>query len=307
MNPVKRPIALLAAAILLAIPSQSLGQRRQRVLKRTVVSEAVADAEEDAKTDVSAAKWLGCGCITSGCGVGAAYLMVPSPRSDRLMGKSPGYVRTYIKAYKSKARSVQTRNAMIGCAVSTAVIAGMVAGVVVTGASKSCDPGWSCGLAGAISDIKNCVNVADECLTEGLTSCAGDIKTCEGITQGCVSGIEGCSEGTKNCFGGTEDCLRLEGCGEGCEAPESCSEGCQESCSTSDGCGEGCSDANCGEGCSDTNCGEGCGEGCQGGEGCGEGCGGGGCEGGDCGGGDCGGGGGDCGGGGCEASGGSSR
>lgn len=53
---------------------------------------------------------IGCGVF----GVGAAYLMPPSPPAERLIGKSPEYVAGYTESYRNSARNRQTLYACAG-------------------------------------------------------------------------------------------------------------------------------------------------------------------------------------------------
>jgi len=75
-------------------------------------------AETDAKSDVSALLWMGAGFLFNILGVGAAYIIVPSPPASRLLGKSSEYVAIYTDSYQSAARNVQVKNALVGCAIS---------------------------------------------------------------------------------------------------------------------------------------------------------------------------------------------
>ena len=77
-------------------------------------------AERDAKSDVSAWLWLGAGCLFNLLGVGAAYVIVPSPPASRLLGKSNEYIAAYTDMYKDSARGVQVKNALIGCGANAA-------------------------------------------------------------------------------------------------------------------------------------------------------------------------------------------
>lgn len=84
------------------------------------IDAAILAAEADAKSDVSAVLWMGAGCLFNILGVGAAYVMVPSPPASRLLGKSSEYVAVYIDSYESAARNLQVRNALIGCGIGAA-------------------------------------------------------------------------------------------------------------------------------------------------------------------------------------------
>lgn len=79
----------------------------------------VAEAQAQAEKDVNGTLWLGVGCLLGLVGYLIALLVVPNPPAGALMGKSPDYVVQYTDAYKSKAKSMQTSKALIGCLVGT--------------------------------------------------------------------------------------------------------------------------------------------------------------------------------------------
>ena len=54
------------------------------------------------------------GCVLGSAGLLGAYLYEPSVPTARLMGQSPEYILTYSDAYKTKARNLQVRSAVIG-------------------------------------------------------------------------------------------------------------------------------------------------------------------------------------------------
>jgi hypothetical protein len=85
------------------------------------LQDAVRDAERDAESDVNPLVWIAAGFLLNVTGIGIAYFYEPSPPAFRLMGKSPDYVTMYTYAYKKKAKSIQTRNALIGCGLLVAV------------------------------------------------------------------------------------------------------------------------------------------------------------------------------------------
>jgi hypothetical protein len=79
---------------------------------------AIIDANRDARSDVNGALWFGAGCLFGILGVGAAYIIEPTPGASRLMGKSSQYVAVYTDEYKRVGKSIQTKQALIGCVVS---------------------------------------------------------------------------------------------------------------------------------------------------------------------------------------------
>jgi len=79
------------------------------------LEEACLKAQMDARADIEGEIWFGAGFLFGILGVGAAYLIEPTPPLRRLIGKSPEYVAYYTDCYKEAAREYQTDNAMIGC------------------------------------------------------------------------------------------------------------------------------------------------------------------------------------------------
>ncbi len=82
--------------------------------------DACLQAQMDAERDVTGPLWFGAGCLFGILGVGAAYLIEPSPSAMSLLGKSPEYVAVYTNCYKNKGSSIQTKNAWTGCLIGAA-------------------------------------------------------------------------------------------------------------------------------------------------------------------------------------------
>lgn len=109
----KRIISTIIIVSLVAIPV---------VLSAQVdAGDACLQAQIDAERDVNSILWLGAGCLFGILGVGAAYLIEPSPSAIGLLGKSADYVAVYTDCYKDSGKSIQTKNAWIGCLVGSAV------------------------------------------------------------------------------------------------------------------------------------------------------------------------------------------
>lgn len=79
------------------------------------VAKAIADGELNARADASGIKWYLLGCIGGPFTIIAASAGNPVPPTEALLGKSPGYVEAYTKAYSSKVKSQRFRQATIGC------------------------------------------------------------------------------------------------------------------------------------------------------------------------------------------------
>ena len=80
-----------------------------------VATDACAQAQMDAQADVNETMWFFAGCLFGVLGVGAAYVIEPSPPASRLIGQPPDYVAIYTDCYKDKAKSIQTSASMKGC------------------------------------------------------------------------------------------------------------------------------------------------------------------------------------------------
>lgn len=81
--------------------------------------DACTQATMDAKNDTNAALWFGAGCLLNFWGLGAAYIIEPSPSAMKLMGKDAEYVAIYTDCYKNAGQRIQTSKALTGCLVST--------------------------------------------------------------------------------------------------------------------------------------------------------------------------------------------
>ncbi len=110
-------LVIVMAVLTFSMPLITLAQQS------SVHAEAIIAAERDAEATVNKPLWFGVGCLFTGLGTIIAFVTAPSPPASRLMGKSPEYVALYTQAYQSKAKSVQGRSALIGCAISGAVYA----------------------------------------------------------------------------------------------------------------------------------------------------------------------------------------
>ena len=107
MRPTVRNFMILGMALaVMAAPT---------LMQASEMDNARMAAERDAKSDVNAMLWLGAGCLFGPIGIGAAYVIVPSPPASRLLGKSNEYVAGYTDMYEDAARSIQVNKAMIGC------------------------------------------------------------------------------------------------------------------------------------------------------------------------------------------------
>jgi len=82
-----------------------------------VTTKACTDAKLDAQKDINTTLWMGAGCLFGLLGVGAAYVIEPSPPASRLLGKPSDYVAIYTDCYKEEGKSIQTKAAVKGCII----------------------------------------------------------------------------------------------------------------------------------------------------------------------------------------------
>lgn len=111
----RNPLPFVFAVLVLLIPLTMLNAQEGDI------ASACQQAQIDVRTDVNGTLWLGAGCLFGIFGVGAAYLIEPSPPAMRLMGKSPQYVAAYTDCYKSEGKTIQGKKAITGCLIGVAV------------------------------------------------------------------------------------------------------------------------------------------------------------------------------------------
>ncbi len=107
-----RSVSLLAglmAILMFVMPSFSLAQQRNPVIAR-----AITEGELNAKAQINTFSWFALGYIGGPITVTVAAFYKPPPPAGLLLGKSPGYVEAYTKAYKAKTRSLRFKYATIG-------------------------------------------------------------------------------------------------------------------------------------------------------------------------------------------------
>jgi len=109
----KRFIVITMSVILLITPLMV------NAVETDGMGSAIIDASRDARADVNGALWLGAGCLFGILGVGAAYIIEPTPGASRLIGKSSQYVAVYTDEYKRVGKGIQTKQALIGCVISS--------------------------------------------------------------------------------------------------------------------------------------------------------------------------------------------
>ena len=116
---------LLMALLTFGMPFVTLAQQL------SVQVEAMNAAQRDAVTHTNQNMWRAFGCLGGLFGVAGGYLYEPAPPASALLGKSPEYVAFYTDAYRSKAKSIQTRGAIEGCVASTCVAAAVYGALII--------------------------------------------------------------------------------------------------------------------------------------------------------------------------------
>ena len=72
-----------------------------------------------AQTNTNKMLWFGAGCLFGLLGVGAGYLIAPTPSPATLMGKDQNYVAIYTDNYQKVGKSIQGKYALYGCAAES--------------------------------------------------------------------------------------------------------------------------------------------------------------------------------------------
>ena len=80
-------------------------------------ADAQLRAEQDAESDAKKVRWFFIGFFGNIIGVLIASIYEPAPPASRLLEKSPEYVALYTDSYRSKSRSIQVRQSVIGLVV----------------------------------------------------------------------------------------------------------------------------------------------------------------------------------------------
>ena len=94
-------------------------------------------AKLDAQADVNKMLWFGAGCLFGIFGLGAAYIIEPSPPATRLLGKPPEYVAVYTDCYRDEAKRIRTKGAWLGCVVGSVLSVAWYVVLVAAAASES--------------------------------------------------------------------------------------------------------------------------------------------------------------------------
>jgi len=118
-------VLILFAVVLLASVNTVIAQ--EEVDEKVKICQR---AKLDAQMDVNKMLWFGAGFIFNILGLGAAYIIEPSPPPIRLLGKSPEYVAVYTDCYKNEAKRVQANKALVGCILGT--ILGAAVPIILT-------------------------------------------------------------------------------------------------------------------------------------------------------------------------------
>lgn len=93
-------------------------------LQNTIQTSAIAAAERDAAAQVNKPLWFFGGCFGGILVIILANIHEPYPPASSLIGKSPEYVSFYTDAFRAKSRTLQSSQAMRGCAANCIVVVG---------------------------------------------------------------------------------------------------------------------------------------------------------------------------------------
>ncbi len=75
------------------------------------------NAEQDTESDAKKVRWFFIGFFGNILGVLIASIYEPIPSASRLLGESPEHAALYTDSYKTKSRSIQVRQSLIGLVV----------------------------------------------------------------------------------------------------------------------------------------------------------------------------------------------
>ena len=111
-------LAGLMAGLMFVMPSLSLAQQGN-----PAITKAIAEGELNANAQINTFSWFALGYVGGPITVAVATFYKPPPPAGLLLGKSPGYVEAYTKAYKAKTRSLRFKYATIGliAGITTAI------------------------------------------------------------------------------------------------------------------------------------------------------------------------------------------
>ena len=105
MKIVTKVISITLASLLLLTP----------IVAQQSQLDACTQANIDAKNDTNETLWVVAGCLFGIFGLGAAFVIEPSPHAVKLIGKDADYVAVYTDCYRSSAKKIQTTQAWTGC------------------------------------------------------------------------------------------------------------------------------------------------------------------------------------------------
>lgn len=106
----KGMVAMGVALVLLGEPAMLMAQNSN-------ATQACAQAQQDAQTEINKTLWLAIGFVGGILGIIAAYVIEPSPPASKLLGKSPKYVAAYTDCYKDAGKKIQANAAIKGCVI----------------------------------------------------------------------------------------------------------------------------------------------------------------------------------------------
>ena len=98
-------------------------------------AEAIAAAQQDAKTNVNTSLWFLGGCVGGVVVLIFAHIHEPLHLHLASLGKAPEYVAFYTDTYKAEASKLQTSRAMSGCITGAIVSAVGYGGLMVLAAA----------------------------------------------------------------------------------------------------------------------------------------------------------------------------
>lgn len=128
-------LAGLMVVLMFYAPLLSLAQQRSPAAVK-----AITDGKADAIARTYGPSWFILGVVGGPITVLVTAFHKSAVPAETLLGKTPGYVEAYTKAYEAKIRSIRLRYATIGCVTGTTL--GVLYGAYTYGYNTGHDDGY---------------------------------------------------------------------------------------------------------------------------------------------------------------------
>ncbi|MCD6578285.1 hypothetical protein J7L48_02280 [bacterium] len=99
-----------------------VGGQNQGHQRNMSSGDPISASTVSAQANTNKMMWFGAGCLFGLLGVGAAYLIEPTPPATSLIGKNSNYVAIYTENYKKVGKSIQGKQAIWGCVAESLLV-----------------------------------------------------------------------------------------------------------------------------------------------------------------------------------------